>query len=281
MILLKDSVKYFLYEYASEEELAQMIVEHYKDIFGMNTLYFDPQTMKTHAGIEARNDGIILALDQNKWYILEVELAKHSIHKHIIPQVTKFHMAYKRSETRKRITDTLFNQIKDAPDKIMLLQTLKIEDAYKHLTELIDSKPTITIIIDQKTPDLEDVCASLPFPTRAVEFRTFTRENIGLGVHIHQFEPLIGPPPEEAPKSLLKVLAVTRLIWEGKPYVKAFKTVSEQFNVGEPAIRDACTRTLGLNTKQFLKLLQNKSRIIALLKERYPDNRNLIDEKLS
>mgnify|MGYP001026919983 CR=1 FL=1 len=281
MILLKDGIKYLLYEYVDEKELTTMVVEHHREIFGINTLYFDPQTMKTHAGIEARNDGIILALDQNKWHILEVELAKHSIHKHIIPQITKFHIAYKRPETRKRITVTLFNQIKDAPDKIMLLQKLKIEDTYKHLTELIESKPTITIIIDQKTPDLEDVCASLPFPTRAIEFRTFTRENIGLGVHIHQFEPLIGPPPEEAPRSLLKVLSVSRLIQEGKPYVKAFKIVSEQFNVGESTIRGACTIALGLNTKQFLKLLQDKPRIIALLKERYPDNKSLIDEKLA
>jgi len=47
MILLKDGVKYLPYEYASEEELTEMIVEHCKEIFGINTLYFDPQTMKT------------------------------------------------------------------------------------------------------------------------------------------------------------------------------------------------------------------------------------------
>jgi hypothetical protein len=280
MILLKDGIKYLPYEYADEKELTTMIVEHHGEIFGINTLYFDPQTMKTYAGVEARNDGVILAPSQNKWYILEVELAEHSIHKHIIPQVTKFHIAYKRPETRKRITDTLFNQIKGAPDKMMLLQTLKIEDTHKYLSDIIDSKPTIAIVIDQETPDLDDVCTSLPFPTRALGFRTFTRENIGLGVHIHQFEPIIGPPPE-APKSLLKVLAVSRLVQEGKPYVKAFKIVSEQFKVGEPTIRGACTRALGLNTKQFLKLLQNKPRIIALLKERYPDYKSLIDEKLA
>jgi hypothetical protein len=44
--------------------------------------------MKTQIGIEARNDGVILALDQNRWYILEVELAKHPLHEHIIPQIT-------------------------------------------------------------------------------------------------------------------------------------------------------------------------------------------------
>jgi hypothetical protein len=39
MVLLKDGVKYFPYEYASEEELTEMVVEHYKDIFGTNSLF--------------------------------------------------------------------------------------------------------------------------------------------------------------------------------------------------------------------------------------------------
>ena len=46
MILLKDGVKYLPYEYASEEELAEMIVEHCKEIFGINTLYFDKTPLK-------------------------------------------------------------------------------------------------------------------------------------------------------------------------------------------------------------------------------------------
>jgi len=280
MILLKDGVKYNLYSYTSEEELGDMIVEHCKEIFGKNSLYFDPQSMKTRAGFETRSDGLIVSLDESKWYILEVELAEHSLHKHVVPQITKFHIAYRQPETRKKIADTLFHLIKDDPNKTMLLRAFKIEDAYKHLTELIDSKPIIAIVIDQKAPDLDDICASLPFPTQVREFKTFTRENVGLGVHIHQFEPFIGPPPE-VPKSLLKILAVTRLIREGTPHTKAFQLVSEQFNVGQPAIRDACTRRLGLSTKQFLKLVQDKPRLTTFLQEKYPDCKSLIDERLT
>jgi len=120
----------------------------------------------------------------------------------------------------------------------------------------------------------------LPFPTQTAEFKTFTRENVGLGVHIHQFEPLIGPAPE-APKYLLKVLFIARLIREGTPSTKAFQDVSKQFNVGQGTVRDACTRRLGLNTKQFLKLVQDKPRLRALLKEKYPDYQDIIDQKLT
>lgn len=131
MILLKDGVKYFPYEYESEKELAQMVVEHYKDIFGANTLYFDPQTVKTKIGIEGRNDGIMLVAKQNKWYILEVELSKHSLHKHIIPQITKFNITYQQPETRKKNINTLYNLIKQDLVKTAMLGTLKIEDVQK------------------------------------------------------------------------------------------------------------------------------------------------------
>jgi len=47
MILLKDGIKYNLYSYTSEEELADIVVEHHREIFGKSSLYFDPQTMKT------------------------------------------------------------------------------------------------------------------------------------------------------------------------------------------------------------------------------------------
>lgn len=191
MILLKDGVKYFLHEYVSEEELEQMVVEHYKDIFGISSLYFDPQSMKTQMGLEARNDGIILALDQNRWYILEVELAKHPLHEHIIPQITKFSIAYEESETRKKIINTLYTAIRQDAFKTAIIQTQKIEDLHKMLTDLIDIQPTIAIIIDQKTLELDSICRKLPFPTQTIEFKTYARENMGIGVHIHEFQTLL------------------------------------------------------------------------------------------
>ena len=191
MILLKDGVKYFLHEYVSEEELEQMVVEHYKDIFGISSLYFDPQSMKTRMGLEARNDGIILALDQNRWYILEVELAKHPLHEHIIPQITKFSIAYEEAGTRKKIINTLYTTIRQDAFKTAIIQTQKIEDLHKMLTDLIDIQPTIAIVIDQKTLELDSICRKLPFTTQTLEFKTYARENIGIGVHIHEFQALL------------------------------------------------------------------------------------------
>lgn len=102
MVLLKDGVKYILHKYNSEEELESMVMEHYKEIFGENSMFFDKQTMKTKTGIKAKNDGVIVSLDEDKRYVLEVELSTHPVYEHIVPQITKFKNAHKSLETRKK-----------------------------------------------------------------------------------------------------------------------------------------------------------------------------------
>jgi len=293
MILLKDGVKYLLYSYISEEELQHMVIEHYKDIFGMSALLFDPQTMRTQIGIEARNDGIILSLDQNKWYILEVELAKHQLHEHIIPQITKFSIAYEETGTRRKIIDTLYRTIRQDAERTAMIQTQKIEDLHKTLSDLIDTEPTIAIIIDRETSELDLICKKLPFPTKTIEFKTYIRENIGVGVHIHEFQPLFEKkiemlptrrptaPSGEEPRKLAEVIEVAELVFRGDPLNRAFKNIAKRHGINESTVRDKCTRQLGINTGQFREKIQDKNRFIMFLKEKYPQHKNLIDERLT
>jgi hypothetical protein len=296
MILLKDGVKYLPYEYSSEEELTQMVIEHINEIFGTNTLYFWPQTMKTRAGIEARNDGIIVAIDKNIWYILEVELAKHPLPEHIIPQITKFSITYEEAETRRKIVNALYNEIRLDPIKMAMIKQLNVEDLHKMLTDLINTQPIIAIIIDQKIPELDNICKKLPFPTKTTEFKTYIRENVGVEVHIHEFQQLFEEKIEtkreiearriweratrKVPQKLIQVLEVVELIFKGEQLNKAFKEVAKKHNVCESTIRDKCTRQLSINIEQFKELLQDKNRIKAFLKEKYPEYETLINQKL-
>ena len=204
-MLLKDGVKYFPYEYSSEKELEKMVIEHYKEIFGNDTLFFDPQIMTNNIGVTAKSDGLILALNRKQWFILEIELAQHSLSDHIIPQITKFNVALQRPETKAKLIESLTDHIKEDPDKIASVQKSKIQDINEYLKETIQNLPLIAIIIDEKTPDLEPICNSLPFKTVITEFNTFTREN-ALNVHIHSFNPLW--EGSEIPKVLSNVLAV-------------------------------------------------------------------------
>ena len=279
MLLLKDGVRYFPYEYAREEELAQMVIEHYKEIFGKNSLYFDPQTMTTNVGINARNDGIIIDIERNKWYILEVELAQHSLRRHIIPQATDFSIAYEQLDTRKKLTKTISDLINQDPQKTAAFRAQKIEDIHKYLTETIDTPPTIAIVIDQKTPELDQVSKKLLFKTKTTEFQTYTRENAA-NVHIHAFEQLYEEPT--LPKGLLNVLTVLEQIYKkGKTYEEAATIAAKKLKITEKAIRHDCTTDLGLKSTQFRKLIQNKQRLRTIITQKYPEYETAINETIS
>ncbi len=200
-ILIKDGVKYNLYEYKKEAELEKMIIEYCKDIFGENSLYFDKQKIETKAGIKGIPDGFVISLDLKKWYILEIELASHDLYQHIVPQVTKFHKAYQSSDTRKKISRALYDNIKENPRKKTMLELIGITgEQYKFLSDLIDSTPQIVIFIDHKTQEAEEVCDSLPFENKIIEFKTFVREGTE-NVYAHLFEPLHESKPRESKES--------------------------------------------------------------------------------
>lgn len=151
-----------------------MVIEHYKDIFGNDTLFFDPQIMTNNIGVTAKSDGLILALERKQWFILEVELAQHSLPEHIIPQITKFNIALQQPETKAKLIDSVTGHIKEDPYKIAFVQASKIQDITQLLKETFQNPPLIAIIIDKETPDLEPICKSLPFKTAITAFNTFT-----------------------------------------------------------------------------------------------------------
>lgn len=296
MMLLKDGVKYLPYEYTSEEELAQMVIEHYKEIFSESAIFFDPQTMKTQIGIEARNDGIVLAPEQNRWYILEVELSKHPLHEHIIPQISRFSIAYEDEATRKKIVNTLYDAIRQDIFKTTAIKNQKIEDLHKMLTDLIDMQPTIAIIIDQKTPELDHICRKLPFQTQTAEFKTYERENTGIGVHIHEFQPLwkkqkktqvqqtISPEDKTQkliPRKLAEVLEVASLVFRGEDPIKAAKIVAERHEIFYQTVTDKMTRQLDIDMGTFRELIKDKNRFIEFLKKKYPQYQDIISENMS
>ena len=93
VIITRDG-RYRLYDYQNEIELERMIVEHSKEIFGKNTYYFDIKKKITgKSGFGTIPDGYVIDFDRKKIYVLEVELIKHDLRKHIIPQIMSFKIA--------------------------------------------------------------------------------------------------------------------------------------------------------------------------------------------
>lgn len=190
MILYKDAVRYIEYQYKNESEIEEMIFEHSKNIFGEDSLLLAKRKIRANSGIGAIPDAFVLSLGDKKWYLIEVELKNHPLYEHIVPQISKFNTALKNSDSQKKLIKMIYEEIKDDPQKNLMFQLKNIKEVYKYIAEILESKPQIIILIDGKNDELEEVCDSLPFNSKVIEFKTYIRENVGLRVHIHSFEPL-------------------------------------------------------------------------------------------
>lgn len=301
-ILHKDGVNYLPYDYGNDEnKLERMFIEHYEDIFGEDCIFLTKKKIKTRSGIGTIPDGFVLSIDDRKWYIIEVELESHPLHEHIIAQITKFNSAMKNTHSQKKLIKAFYEEIKNDLRSNLKFQLKGITtELYKFISECLEAKPEVAIIINHKSDELNDVCDNLPFTSRVIEFKTYYREKVGIGDHIHKFDVLrekreilpsfpIKKEIKEVPivkihqgyQTLMQILEVSRIVLkDGKSYNYAVKLVAGKRNIAEATVRDKCTRRLGINTYKFNELLSDKNKLLTFLTQRFPTQKNIITEYL-
>ncbi|UXM84524.1 DUF5655 domain-containing protein [Methanococcus aeolicus] len=193
MILLKDGVEYIQCNYKYENELEKMVFEHHKEIFGDNTLLFNKSKIKTVANIGTIPDAFVVDLKNKNWYIVEVELKNHDVYGHVNSQIMKFLDAIDNPNTKKELSDKFYKEVINEPFKEALFKTNNIREVYKHISDIIDTNPSIVIIIDEITNKVESGLNLLSryHDIKTIEFKTFKRKNSNcLDEHIHLFNRL-------------------------------------------------------------------------------------------
>jgi hypothetical protein len=196
-VLVVDGKKYRLWVPEEEKQLEELVKKHFSEIFGEDCLYFDIKPeLRSQAGLGSHPDAIAIVLDKPSFYVVENERAEHGIHDHIITQVSKFNTAFKKPETRRKITEAVFEEINNDPFKQSLVKSKVKGELYKFLTELFSSKPVVAIIIDEALEELKEAVGELPLESKIVEFRTFVREDAP-SIRAHLFEPLIDSSREK------------------------------------------------------------------------------------
>lgn len=203
-ILVIDGVKYEAWTPTSEGEFERMVKEHAQDIFGEQSIYLDiKHKLKSKSGIGSIPDGYVIVFgEQPHWHIVEVELSSHPLYEHIVPQVSRFISGIKNPSTQKDIVSALYQEIdSDEFLRLRLRKAIGATETYKFLADLVSKSPVVTIIIEKHTEQLDEAIGALAHPQiTVVEFQTFTREGIGLGVHAHLFEPLYKPVVATEPR---------------------------------------------------------------------------------
>ncbi len=207
-MLLIDGVKYQEWTPTNEEELENMVKEHAQEIFGENSIYLDiKHKIKSKSGVGSIPDGYVIILgDSPQWHIIEVELSSHPLHEHIVSQIGKFISGIRNPATQSDIVNAIYDEIKT--DDLLCYKMRKAiisDEIHKYLSDCISKSPIVTIIIESKTPELDEALNAINHPQKkVVQFQTFKREAAET-VHAHQFEPLPStpPPPPDPPKGPL------------------------------------------------------------------------------
>jgi len=190
-LLIVDGVKYTLYVPKDEKEFEGLVKEHFSEIFGKDSLYFDIKPeLRSEAGIGSKPDAIVICLGKPSVYVIEYELKGHPIHDHVVAQISKFNKAFKSSETKLKLATAVHDEVSSDLFKKALTESKVKGELFKFFTDLFLSKPEVVIIVDEATKELKEAVEDLPFKSKIVEFKTFVREGVGLSVHAHLFEPL-------------------------------------------------------------------------------------------
>jgi len=175
--LLLNNKVYSYYEYPLEKEFEQIIVEKSAQIFGQNSIYID---IKKRIGdsILTIPDGYLIDFSfqaDPRLYIIENELSSHDPYRHIGSQILKFAISYK--ESGRKIKAFLYEHLAIAGKLAFAEEQIK-HTKYRNIDDFLESlifeKPVAAIVvIDQTTPELENVLSQLTMSTDILEFQTF------------------------------------------------------------------------------------------------------------
>jgi len=192
-MLTIDGVRYYLWTPQDEEnEFHPLVKEHYKQIFGEGSFYFDVKHLiKSPSGIGSIPDAYVIRLSKPaEWYVVENELSSHPVYDHVVKQLTKFINGIENQNSRNQILDLLYEEICRAPPLEAEVRKLtETKDIYHYLSKLLQNSPRIVVIIDKETDEIREAVRALRYETNIVEFKTYARENAE-NVRAHVFNSL-------------------------------------------------------------------------------------------
>ena len=192
-VILQDGTRYSETQYNKEIELETLAVKNKYELFGENMIYFDKKMLITSiAKISKIPDGLFLALNSHsdaKLWIVEYELSSHDLQSHIFPQIAGFVKALKNESTKRIIKESIYNTVRENRESVKRIKSIlsSEEEVYYFLELVLDRGLGVVIVIDRKTPELEEVVdsisTSMSIESQILEFITY-EDDIGKKIHI-------------------------------------------------------------------------------------------------
>jgi hypothetical protein len=176
MLILGD--KRFIKEsFSSEEEIEKVVTNNYEYIFGPSSIYFPKILITTIDGIGTIPDGFVIDISLKQWFIVEAELAVHSVWSHIAPQVAKQISAVQNINTKKKIAKLMVDTIKkdDASLEKFKNEEIHTIDIHQAISEIVDKSPIVGLPIDHVSNDLKVWATTLKAEVRLWEIKKYVQ----------------------------------------------------------------------------------------------------------
>ncbi|MCK4406197.1 MAG: hypothetical protein KAV44_00835 [Bacteroidales bacterium] len=161
-VIYQNGIRYFEKHYKLEADFERLVVENSKTFFGENTIFIDAKKkIDNHSFGGVIPDGFLFDFSDKKnteFYLVEVELVKHSFFNHIFPQITKFFAFFKNPSSQGKLIEKLYSIFdNDEEIKKELKSNIGNKEIFKFIKDTIENSQNILLIIDGEKKELPEI----------------------------------------------------------------------------------------------------------------------------
>jgi len=162
-VIIQGKTKFIAAPFSSEKELESLVQANAELIFGPDSIYLPKALIHTADGSGTIPDGFVIDLAMRRWFIVEAELAAHSVWSHIAPQVAKQIIAATQPASRRTLAEVVVNLVKENSAFREKFDDFEIPeiDIRQVLSEIFETRPIVGIPIDEVGTDLREWAQTL------------------------------------------------------------------------------------------------------------------------
>jgi len=157
-VLVSPTEQYVRTHFVNEAEIEDLVQQYAEQLFGSSTVYVPQARLTTVGGRGTVPDAIVIDVEREEWFIVEVERASHGTWEHIAPQVSRQLAAVGSPESREVILHLALDLIRQSPNLRQMFVELGIGEIEIHgrLQRILQKVPTVAIPIDGIPKDLRE-----------------------------------------------------------------------------------------------------------------------------
>jgi len=161
-VIYQNGIRYSEKEYKLEVEFEKLVFNNSKIFFGEKTILIDAKKKIDNNSLGGViPDGFLFDFYDKKnpeFYLVEVELVRHSFFGHIFPQITKFFAFFKNPSSQGKLIEKLYSIFeKDEDLRTELKSHIGKREVYKFIKDTIENSQNILLIIDGEKKELPEI----------------------------------------------------------------------------------------------------------------------------